>query len=132
MRLDPALAQQDRVQTLVQTPSSHPHGITAIVFFSGECRGSVTPPKPANLSYTEHRECGRVQVSVTPVPVFITTSPVESFSLKKLFYHQEENGEFKQKQYNAILLLQPCMWLSSSPSHVPQYLVGNTLCRNVK
>lgn len=44
MRIDPALAQQDRVEALVQTPSSHSHGITAMVFFSGECRGSVTPP----------------------------------------------------------------------------------------
>lgn len=46
MRIDPALAQQDRVEALVQTPSSHSHGITAMVFFSGECRGSVTPPTP--------------------------------------------------------------------------------------
>lgn len=90
---NPALAQQDRVETLVQTPSSHSHGITAVVFFSGECRGFLTPLNPANLSYAKHRECGRVQVStVTPVSVFIMTSPVESFSLKKLFYYQEENG----------------------------------------
>lgn len=41
------------------------------------------------------------------------------FSLEKLLHHQEEKGEFKQGQDSAILLLQTCPWLSSSPSYVP-------------
>lgn len=89
--------------------------------------GSAKAPSPlqtpANLSY--YRDCGGAQLSaVTPFPVSVVTSPVESFSLKKLFNHQEEIGEFKQIQ--VMLLLQPCMRLSSLPSPVSWYLVGNT------
>lgn len=110
MRLDPALAHQDRVGTLMQIPSSHFHGILCHVFFSLGSAEALPPLRTLQIRVTQ--STGNVEGSVTLVPVFITTSPVEFFSLKKLFYHQEENDEFKQRQYNAILLLQTRRWLS--------------------
>lgn len=70
----------------------------------------LCPPSkpPTNLS-------GGAQLStLTPFPVSVMTSPVKSFSLKKLFSHQEEI----KVQIRVMLLFQPCGWLSSSPSPV--------------
>lgn len=121
MRLNTALAPQNSGNWCKHHPAV-PMAALPWCFSLGSVEALSPLRNPANLSYGENEECRKVQNS----PVM--TCPVESFSLEKLFQHREEQGEFKQRQHNAILLLQTCPWLSSSPSHVAQFAWKNTPC----